>query len=835
MKKTIFSILILLPLLAFSQNQVSVTRGIPMRHAVSGHYAGWINNGLWTWGGCNFPDKPCADGGEKKFYPQAYGASVQIGDGVLFLGGQCGSSSLTTCEFYPNNSDREMCTPLPVGLDNFAATYYDGTIYVAGGQSFGKPNSVVYGARWEKPLRWVALDTLPDKCRLQPCVQVQNTAAGAALFVFGGYQPRVDSLGQKAEVYSDGVYMDLKTHQWHRTSPANLWVQGPSKVSPENGNMETSAYLERQAIVGAASATSGYSHILFFGGVDYRIFYDAISGRHDSLYLRHQPQWYRFRQDVLAYHTITDSWALLPGDSLLARAGACLTKSPDGQVWYYSGGETMPGVRSADVSEVRITTRHDFGWLNWTVLALYLVAMLGMGVYFMRKENGADDFFKGGGRIPWWAAGISIYATMLSAITYMAIPAKAYTTDWTYYPMLWMIPIVGIPVIKYYLPYFRKLKVASAYEILEERFNLATRLMSSALFCAFMVARMALVMYLPSLALTAVTGIDIYLCILLMGLVTIVYCTMGGVEAVIWGDVVQGIILVGGAVFAAAYLMLNTAGGVSSCIEIALDNDKLRLFDWSNGWSSATWWVVIIGGLANNLISYTSDQTVIQRYMTTKDEKSAGQSIMVNGFMSVFISVAFYMIGTGLYTFYKTHPAQLDVTMTQSDAIFPFFMMSQMPAGVAGLLIAAIFAATMSTISSNINSVSTAFSVDFVQRFRPSISSVQLLVIARWTCILSGLIGLVVALLMATWNIQSLLDYFNTILGLLTSGLGGLFLVAVFMQRVKGYAAFTGFVAGEIVVFWMSYCTDASLFLFGATGIVVCVIISYIMSFVIRK
>jgi hypothetical protein len=187
---------------------------------------------------------------------------------------------------------------------------------------------------------------------------------------------------------------------------------------------------------------------------------------------------------VLTYHTITDAWGLLPGDSLLARAGACLTPEVGGTGWSYSGGELMPGVRSADVTHVEVTNEKNFGWLNWTVLALYLLAMLGMGMYFMKKENGADDFFKGGGRIPWWAAGISIYATMLSAITYMAIPAKSYTTDWTYYPMLWMILLVSFPVIWYYLPYFRKLNVTSAYEVLEQRFNVVTRLMASALFCA---------------------------------------------------------------------------------------------------------------------------------------------------------------------------------------------------------------------------------------------------------------------------------------------------------------------------------------------------------------
>ena len=237
-----------------------------------------------------------------------------------------------------------------------------------------------------------------------------------------------------------------------------------------------------------------------------------------------------------------------------------------------------------------------------------------------------------------------------------------------------------------------------------------------------------------------------------------------------------------------------------------------------------------MGGLANNLISYTSDQTVIQRYLTTPDEKSAGRGILVNGIMSVFVSVAFYMIGTGLYTFYKTHPAELDVTMGQSDAIFPFFMMSQMPAGVAGALIAAIFAATMSTISSNINSVATAFSIDFWKRFRSTTTDSQLVVIARWASVVSGMVGLLLALFMATWDIQSFLDFFNEALGLLTSGLGGLFFIAVFMKRVKGYAALTGFVAGEVVVFWMSKSTDANFLLFGATGMVVSIVVAWLLS-----
>ena len=842
MKRTLLLPLLLCSLLCMGQNRVSVTPATPMDNAVSGHYAAWQMGKLLTYGGCNFPDVPCADGGQKVYYPKAYGSSVQVPGGTVFLGGMDATASLSDCTFL-SATDRSSTSiaSLPKPLDNFAATYHDGILWVAGGQTNGVPNRDIYSLPYpSNAAAWTHAATLPNECRLQPCVAVQNTATGYALFIFGGYQPKTES--QEALVHTDGVYMPIaalkkgNATQWKRTAPAVVNVNDNGNDN-ENDNSHPEAIQNSefkiqnsyQAIVGSTCATSGYSHVLFFGGVDHDIFLSAISGQQDSLYLRHQPEWYRFRKDVLTYHTITDSWGILPGDELLARAGACLTPEVGGKGWSYSGGELMPGVRSADVTHVEVTNDKSFGWLNWTILVLYLVGMLLMGFYFMRKEKGADDFFKGGGRIPWWAAGISIYATMLSAITYMTIPAKAYTTDWTYYPMLWMILLISFPVIKYYLPYFRKLNVTSAYEILEQRFNLFTRLLASTLFCIFMIVRMAIVLYLPSLALTAVTGIDIYLCIVLMGLVTIIYCTMGGVEAVIWGDVVQGLILVFGAIFAVVYLAVNTEGGVMGCIDIALENDKLRLFDWSNSWSQACWWVIIIGGLANNLISYTSDQTVIQRYLTTPDEKSAGRGILVNGVMSVFVSVAFYMIGTGLYTFYKTHPAELDVTMAQSDAIFPFFMMSQMPAGIAGALIAAIFAATMSTISSNINSVATAFSIDFWKRFRRTTDS-QLVVVARWASVVSGMIGLLLALLMATWDIQSFLDFFNEALGLLTSGLGGLFFIAVFMKRVKGYAALIGFVVGEAVVFWMSECTDANFFLFGATGMVVSIVVAWLLS-----
>lgn len=879
MKKILAYLLFLLSLPLCAQltgndnpfNSVSYRSFPPLRvsgnEGVSAPFAGTAgrHGAVVVAGGCNFPHQPAALGGEKVFYSDiyelvpsgdagemtwrrigrlpykaAYGVSVSTPEGVVCIGGTDGVSGKSDVLLLHHNAGAKLSIhrlpSLPRALDNMAGAFGGGYIYVAGGQSDGLPSAAAYRLRFPGGKRWERLPDIPGLPRLQPAAAMQNSATGLCFYLMGGYTPASSS--RSGRVHTDGVVFDPSTHQWRTVA-----------------SIRPSGQADTLAIVGAQAVSSGCAHIVFMGGVSRRVFEQAINRpyelsklaggplsstqaayraaleRQQAEYLKHSPEWYAFNDELLIYHTITDTWVTESRSSKLARAGAALVK--DGTEWLVIGGELKPGVRSSDVTGVQMTMRPTFGWLNWTVLIAYLAGMVLMGYYFMRREGGSEDFFTGGGRIPWWAAGISIYATMLSAITYMAYPAKAYATDWTYYPMLVTILLVSFPVIRYYLPFFRRLRVASAYEYLERRFNAATRLMASALFIVFMVARMALVVYLPSLALTAVTGIDLYICIVLMTLVTIVYCTMGGVEAVVWGDVVQGIILVGGAFVAVAYLAFGTEGGVPAFFRLGAEADKFKLFEWSFDYCSATFWVVILGGLANNLISYTSDQTVIQRYLTTKDEKSAGRGIMMNGLMSVFISVAFFAIGTGLYTFYKTHPAALDYTMDKADTIFPFFMMSQLPQGVAGLLIAAIFAATMSTISSNINSVATAFSVDFYKRFRPQTSDAQMLKVARWACIVSGALGMALALVLASWNILSLLDFFQEILGLLSSGMGGLFLMGIFFPRIGGRAALAGFVAGVVAVFLIRYLTPVSFLLYGFIGMAVSVLVGYALSFIL--
>ncbi|MEG1635377.1 MAG: sodium/solute symporter, partial [Rikenellaceae bacterium] len=422
-----------------------------------------------------------------------------------------------------------------------------------------------------------------------------------------------------------------------------------------------------------------------------------------------------------------------------------------------------------------------------------------------------------------------------SAITFMAIPAKVYATDWQYFPLAITILVITLPIIRYYLPFFRSLQTASAYQYLELRFNYLTRFIASSLFIVFMVARMALVLYLPSLALSTVIGINIYMCIAMLGVVTMIYSAMGGIKAVIWSDVIQGFLLLGGAILALGFLIFNTEDGLSGFIDTATQFDKFKMIDWNVDFTRTSLLVVVIGGLSMNLISYSSDQTVIQRYMTTDSTASARKSILFNGILSVIISVVFYLIGTALFTFYKTNPQSATYTLTNSDAIFPFYIISQLPTGIAGIIIAAIFAASMSTISSNINSISTAFTIDIFSRYAKNNTKEKSLITARIASVVAGVAGILLALSMASWNIISLFDYFSTILGLFASGLGGLFLLGIFYGSVGAKGALTGFILSTISVIVISQLTNISFLLYGAIGLLLSILIGLITSWMLKE
>ena len=761
--------------------------GQDVQPGLAAPFAGVSENVLLVAGGCNFPDKNVWEGGKKAYYDNAYalehnaegeytwhtgfkipyqaayGISVTVPEGVICIGGNNNTESFSTVflmKWDPVSKQikTESLPSLPFSMSRMAGTLVDEKIYLAGGYSDDQlANSFLCLdlSKWgNHNFQWEILENFPGPPRLQAIAVGQNAAEEKHLYLFSGSSYPEDV--EEPYILTDGLEYNPKTETW--TKLPDIIPNGQQALS----------------LHGGSGMAMGTQHILFTGGVNRGILFNAwkrerniklamadndtarlsklLREKHD--YFVMEPEEFKFNREVLAYHTITKTWIKIQDYPYSGPAGAPMVKWDDGFV--VVNGEIKPGVRSPEIYYGQSRYIPKFGWINWSVVVLYLLMMIFIGYYFMKREEGTDTFFKGGQKIPWWAAGMSIFATMLSAVTYMAIPAKTYATDWKYFIM----------------------------------------------------------------ALT----------IFIMGVITIAYCTMGGVEAVIWGDVIQGFVLLAGAILAVIFMISGTEGGLNRVIEITIEHEKMKMFDFIFDLSRATFWVVLLGGLANNLISYSSDQAVIQRYLTTKNQKEAAKGLWFNGTMSILISIVFYFIGTTLFVLYKAQPQELNMAMGNPDSIFPHFIMTRMPIGIAGLMIAAIFAATMSTVSSNVNSISTAFTTDIYNHLWPASPDSRRLWVARISGIVSGGLGILLALLMATWNILSLFDYFNVILGLLVGGLGGVFVMAIFFPRINSAGAIIGFVLSFVILIIIKLYSSVSFLLYGFLGITISVLIAYIVS-----
>ena len=490
-----------------------------------------------------------------------------------------------------------------------------------------------------------------------------------------------------------------------------------------------------------------------------------------------------------------------------------------------------PGHRVADVRTGTLAvSARVFTWIDYLVVAVYLAPLLLIGVYFSSANETTEDFFLGGRAVPWWAAALSIYGTQLSAITFLAIPAKAYAEDWVFFLANLCIVIVAPIVVWAYLPFFRGLTLSTAYEYLERRFNLAVRWLGSLAFIVLQGARMAIVLFLPALTLAAVTGIDMRVSILLMGVLCTVYTLQGGMHAVIWTDVLQVIVLIGAAFAALVVMVINVDGGLGALIDTASAADKFHMFTWTWDLSVPSVLVVLIGNSLANLVPYTADQAVVQRYMTTSDERQAARAVWYQALLTVPTSVLFFGVGTALYGFYRAHPVLMNPAV-QTDASFAWFIGQQLPPGLSGLVVSGVFAAAMSTLSGSINSIAAAIIYDFVLRLKPETPERKRMRLARWLSLITGGIGTIGALVMTGWDIRSLWDLFLSSVGLFGGALAGIFALGIFTTRANGQGALIGFVVGGLTLFFVQRYTNVHFFLYAGVGILTCMIAGYMASF----
>jgi SSS family transporter len=345
---------------------------------------------------------------------------------------------------------------------------------------------------------------------------------------------------------------------------------------------------------------------------------------------------------------------------------------------------------------------------------------------------------------------------------------------------------------------------------------------------------MGIILLLPSLALNVVTGMDVFLCISLMGFISLIYTLMGGIEAVIWTDVIQVVVLLAGAIVALVLIIRAVDGGVSGIYEMAAVNHKFNLLDLRLTLREPTVWVMLIGGFFTSITTYGTDQTMVQRYLTTQTEKEARQSVWTNAWMTIPATILFFSIGTALYAFYRTFPEQMNPALENLDSVFPWYIASQLPDGLSGLLIAGIFAAAMSSLSSSMNSAATAYSTDVHFRFGLT-SQVSPLKIARLSTLIIGLAGTLFALFMATWNIQSLWDEFNKMIGLIIGSLGGLFLLGILTRRANAPGALIGILISILVQVWVSNHHTVHLLMYTATGVISCFVFGWLGSLFFPK
>ncbi|WP_150466260.1 sodium:solute symporter [Francisella sp. SYW-9] len=476
----------------------------------------------------------------------------------------------------------------------------------------------------------------------------------------------------------------------------------------------------------------------------------------------------------------------------------------------------------------------ELGFINYIILILYLLGMLLIGVYFSKRSSkSTDNFFKAGGRVPGWAVGISIFATTLSAITFMSIPALAYRQNWAMgFNNLSIVAISPLVVI-FAVPFFRKLKVTSAYEYLECRFNIKMRLLGSVVFMMFHIFRVAIVIYLPTLALESVINIDPVFLAIAIGVLCIIYTFLGGIEGVIWADVIQGILLLGGALLIIIFLLFKINHPEHAIYNAVANQGKvLTHADFGLSLFHATIIGIFVGGVFNSLYQYIGSQDVVQRYNTTKDIHQTNKAVYLNAKLAFCVIFIFFGMGTLLYIFYQQNSAILPKGLN-IDSIVPYFIVTQLPTGIAGFIVASIFAAAQSTISSSLNSISACFVTDIKDRFFRNVSEEGSVLVARLVIIIAGIIGTLIALYMTITNQAHLQMLFQSILGLFGGPIAGAFIIGILSKRVTGNAAFIGVLA-SVVVLYLVKQTSIYVMYYGLIGVVSSVVISYLLSFVLR-
>ncbi len=476
-----------------------------------------------------------------------------------------------------------------------------------------------------------------------------------------------------------------------------------------------------------------------------------------------------------------------------------------------------------------------FSGIDFIILVSYLIIVLFIGLKFSKKNMEGKEYFKGDGTIPWWVTSVSIFATLLSPISFLSLAGNSYKGTW----VLWFVQLgifIAIPLtIKFFLPVFSKYKIDTAYHYLEIRYkSKSLRVIGAIIFIIYQIGRMSIIMYLPSIVLSELSNVNVNFFIILMGIIAIIYSYSGGIKSVLWTDFIQGIVLIVGVIGTLIFLFIKIDGGFFEIFRVVSTESKFLspnepIFDFNILKTSI--FMLIVGGGLNIFSSYISSQDIVQRFTTTTDIKKLKKMTYGNGILSIFTATLIYLIGSALFVFYKQNP---NLLMTaHQDQIYASFITYELPIGVTGILLAAIYAAAQSTLSTGLNSVATSWTLDIQNYLTSGLSFKKQTRIAKLVLLLVGIISIIVSIILANSQISSAYEWFNGFMGAVLGVLAGIFVLGVVYKKANKKGAYAGFIVATIVIIAFKYKlinTDISIWSYSFIGIFITVVVGIIVS-----
>ena len=434
---------------------------------------------------------------------------------------------------------------------------------------------------------------------------------------------------------------------------------------------------------------------------------------------------------------------------------------------------------------------------NIAVVVLFLFAMAGMGVYFLKRNNSSEEYFLGGRKIPGWALGLSMVGTSISSITFLALPATAFVLDYRQLTPNLFMPVAALIACWIFIPFFRRGLKTTAYEYLESRYGTGIRIYAALYSLLGQLLRLAIILYLVVLPLSEMLDISESTAILAFGVITCFYTVFGGIEAVVWTDVVQTVILLGGGLLCVAAVAFQLPGGLPQILEIGMEYDKFSLGPLDFSFSERTFWVMSLIGFIGFISEFSSNQNVVQRYIAAPTLREARKATLICIVMSLPTWIFFFFIGSCLFAYYKVFPSA-EVAAMKPDDVLPHFILTEIWPGVGGVIIAACLAAAMSSLSSSINAVSTIWTIDFLRLMRRKGNDRFELVNAK---LASGAAGII--MIAGAWGIsliprESVYDL-SAILGALLCSAGLTpFMLGFFTTRIGNRAILSGMYAALV-------------------------------------